>query len=67
MLLMDQMTPKRDLELAKKIERYRGVREIAKKMKDRIDGNKRGIDMEIHDTWVDTEIEVGEIGELIRR
>ena len=48
MLLMDQMTPKRDLELAKKIERYRGVREIAKKMKDRIDGNDRGIDMEIH-------------------
>ena len=32
--------------LAKKIERYRGVRGIAKKMKDIIDSKDRGKDME---------------------
>ena len=41
------MAPKRDSELAKKIERCRGVREIAKKIKDRIDRKDRGIDIEI--------------------
>ena len=44
MLSMDQMTLKRDSEPAKKIKRYRGLREIAWKMKDRQD---RGIDMRI--------------------
>ena len=41
MVSMDQMTPKRDSEIAKKIEKYRGVREVAKKMKDRIDRKDR--------------------------
>ena len=41
------MTPKRDSELAKKIKRYRRVRGIAKKMKDRIDRQDRGMDMKI--------------------
>ena len=66
MVSMDQMTPKRDSEIAKKIEKYRGVREVAKKMKDRIDRKDRGIDMEIdlsRDAGVDTEIEVEETGE----
>ena len=44
MVSIDQMTPN-DSELAKKKIRYRGVREIAKKMKNRIDRKDRGIDI----------------------
>ena len=40
--------------LAKKIERYRGVREIAKKMKDRIDRKK----IDRKDRGIDTELDV---------